>query len=162
MTRIKKLGHVVLYVRDAMASADWYADVLGMDIVNRSDSIPAAFLSFNERDHDLALFGIGDRRKLGGYDLNHVSFEIDGTLDDFKTFHGKLQERGVRISGVVDHGISYGIYFFDPDGHQLEVFYQRIQPDSAAKVAFASGPVQATPIQLNDLIESGSGEADHE
>ena len=153
MTRIKKLGHVVLYVRDATASAAWYADILGMDIVVSDVDIPAAFLSFNDRDHDLALFGIGDRRPLGGHDVNHISFEIDGTLDDLKLFHGRLRERGVRISGIVDHGISYGIYFFDPDGHQLEVFYQRIQPDQAAKSAFSTAPIQASPIELDDMID---------
>ncbi len=153
MTRIKKLGHVVLYVRDAMASADWYADILGMDIVISSPHIPAAFLSFNDRDHDLALFGIGDRRSVGGHDFNHVSFEIDGDLDDLRAFHTRLLDRSVRITGVVDHGISYGIYFFDPDGHQLEVFYQRIQPDSAAKRAFAEMGILATPISLDDMVD---------
>lgn len=28
----------------------------------------------------------------------------------------------------VNHGISYGVYFLDPDGHHLEVFYQH-EPD---------------------------------
>ena len=36
-----------------------------------------------------------------------------------------------KINEVLDHGVSTGIYFFDPDGHQLEVFCQRI--------AFAGG-----------------------
>lgn len=154
MTKIKKLGHVVLYVRDAMASADWYADILGMDIVISSPHIPAAFLSFNDRDHDLALFGIGDRRTVGGHDVNHLSFEIEGDLEDLKAFHAKLQDRGIRITGVVDHGISYGVYFFDPDGHQLEVFYQRIHPDSAAKVAFTEIGIVATPISIDQMVES--------
>ena len=153
MTKIKKLGHVVLYVTDAMASADWYVDVLGMEITNASDQIPAAFLSFGSRDHDLALFGIGDRRSVGGIDVNHISFEIDGGLDDLKALHAKLQGRGVHITGVVDHGVSYGIYFFDPDGHQLEVFYQRIQPDDAAKQVFAEMGIMATPVTLEDLSE---------
>jgi catechol 2,3-dioxygenase len=151
MTKIKKLGHVVLYVRDAMASADWYIDILGMEVVVSNSEIPAVFLSFGERDHDLALFGIGDRRPVGGHDVNHVSFEIDGDLDDLKAFHAKLQDRGAKITGVVDHGISYGVYFFDPDGHQLEVFYQRIQPDSDAKKALAELGAVATPVTLDNL-----------
>lgn len=151
MTRIKKLGHVVLFVRDPMTSADWYCDVLGMKAVVRDERIPAAFLSFGRRDHDIALFKVPDDRQLGHHDMEHVSSEIDGDLNDLKTFHKKLREKGVEILGVVDHGISYGLYFLDPDGHHLEVFYQYIQPDDAALHAFAKIGAIANPIDLETI-----------
>jgi catechol 2,3-dioxygenase len=81
MTKIRKLGHVVLFVRDPMKSADWYCDLLGMEALVRDDRIPAAFLSFGQRDHDLALFRVPDDRELGHHDVEHVSFEIDGDID---------------------------------------------------------------------------------
>ena len=49
MPQIRKLGHVVLFVRDPMASADWYSDLLGMDVVVRDERIPAAFLSLGRQ-----------------------------------------------------------------------------------------------------------------
>ena len=30
----------------------------------------------------------------------------------------------VKIVGYGDHGISMGIYFLDPDGNEIEVFYE--------------------------------------
>jgi len=153
MTRIRQLGHVVLFVRDPMASADWYCDVLGMEAVVRDDRIPAVFLSFGRRDHDVALFRVPDDRRLGHHDFEHVSFEIDGDLADLKEFHAKLKAKGTEVTGVVDHGISYGVYFLDPDGHQLEVFYQRVQPDEEAKRTFGEIGAIAQRIDL-DKVET--------
>ena len=34
---------------------------------------------------------------------------------------------------MVDHGISYGTYFLDPDGHTLEIFWPRIPNDGTSK-----------------------------
>ena len=65
MSLIKHLGHVVLYVTDPSTSAKWYADVLGMEIVTFNEQIPAAFLSFGRRDHDIALFQAPSGRTLG-------------------------------------------------------------------------------------------------
>ena len=153
MTRIKKLGHIVLFVRDSAASADWYCDVLGMERVTVHDGIPAAFLSFGRRDHDIALFQVGDERSLGHHDAEHFAFEIDGDLDDLRAFKSRLEEKGVTVTGTVDHGISYGVYFLDPDGHQLEVFHQRVQPDEEAKRMFSEMGAIARPVDLNAVDE---------
>lgn len=153
MTKIKQLGHVVLFVRDPRASADWYGDILGTEVVTYHPGIPAAFLSFGRRDHDIALFKAPDGRRLGDHDVEHLAFEIDGTLADLKAFHAKLLDKSVRVTGVVDHGISYGIYFLDPDGHQLEVFYQRVRPDAEAKRLLAEGGAIARPIDPAEISE---------
>jgi catechol-2,3-dioxygenase len=55
----------------------------------------------------------------------------------------------VTITGTVDHGISYGVYFLDPDGHQLEVFHQRVGPDEEAKRMFGEIGAIAKPVDLN-------------
>ena len=151
MTRIRKLGHVVLFVRDPMSSAEWYCDVLGMEVVVRNERIPAVFLSFASRDHDLALFRVPDDRRLGHQDVEHLSFEIDGAIEDWKRFHGELVAKGIEILGVVDHGISYGIYFLDPDGHHLEVFYPRFSDDLRSKAEFARIGAIATPLSIESL-----------
>lgn len=151
MAQIKQLGHVVLFVNDPMASADWYCNVLGMEAVVRDDRIPAAFLSFGRRDHDIALFRSPDDRRLGHHDVEHVSCEIDGDIDDLKKFHAMLIEKGIDILGVVDHGISYGVYFRDPDGHHLEVFYQRIPDGFEAKTTFGQIGALAKEIDMTKL-----------
>ena len=150
MPQIRKLGHVVLFVRDPMASADWYSDLLGMDVVVRDERIPAAFLSLGRRDHDLAFFRVPDDRDLGHHDVEHVSFEIDGGIDDWKRFHQVLVDKGVQILGAVDHGIAFGVYFLDPDGHHLEVFCQRFSDDAASKSEFARIGAVANPVNVTE------------
>jgi catechol-2,3-dioxygenase len=149
MTRIRKLGHIVLFVRDLEASADWYCDILGMERVTAHEGIPAVFLSFGRRDHDIALFKVPDGRALGHHDAEHFAFEIDGDLDALRAFKARLDEKGVTITGTVDHGISYGVYFLDPDGHQLEVFHQRVGSDEEAKRMLGEIGAIAKPVDLN-------------
>ena len=154
MTRIRKLGHIVLFVRDPMLSANWYGEVLGMETVVRDTRIPAVFLSCGRRDHDLALFQVPDTRDLGHRDIEHVAFELDGDVNDFKRFHRTLGDKGIKILGVVDHGISYGVYFLDPDGHHLEVFYQRNANDAESKSEMARiGSAMADPIDLENVSD---------
>ena len=35
-----------------------------------------------------------------------------------------MKAKGVDIGGMGDHGISMGVYFFDPDGNEIEAFYE--------------------------------------
>ena len=154
MTKIKQLGHVVLFVSDPKASADWYHEVLGTELVTYSEPLSGAFLSFGRRDHDIALFQAPGGGPVGHHQMAHMAMEIDGDAAAFKAFHAKLLDKGVRITALVDHGISYGLYFLDPDGHQLEVFYQYTQPDAAAKEMVARDGAIAQPISPEEIREA--------
>ena len=35
-----------------------------------------------------------------------------------------MKAKDVNIGGIGDHGISIGVYLFDPDGNEIEVFYE--------------------------------------
>lgn len=56
--------HLSLFVRDPEASAQWYEDVLGMEVTARGPQW--VFLSFGKKHHDIALIraedGAGDWR----------------------------------------------------------------------------------------------------
>lgn len=151
MPRIKEIGHAVIYVSNPAASAKWYCDVLGMEVVIEEPRFPGFFLSFGERDHDLALFKAPEGRKLGRDDYNHLAMELDGGVEDLKAFRRRLVDKGIEITGTVDHGISYGVYFLDPDGHQLEVFHQRTRPGEDKIQAFKVVGAKSTPIELDSV-----------
>ena len=148
MPQIRKLGHIVLFARNPSASAEWYCDILGMEVVVGEGQFPAVFLSLGQRDHDLAFFQAPEDRELGYHDVEHVSFEIDGGVDEWKQFHQVLVAKGVEIIATVDHGISYGVYFLDPDGHHIEVFCQRHSDDAHSKAEFARIGAIAEPINV--------------
>jgi catechol 2,3-dioxygenase len=122
----KYLGHVNIFVRNVEQSQKWYADVLGL---HTYDHMPgrAAFLSADrEQSHEVALIQVGDDapgQEKGQVGLNHMAWMMH-SLDDLKEVYQRLQDKGVQIDRVSDHGISVGIYFRDPDGNGLEVSYE--------------------------------------
>ena len=56
MIQARKLGHIVLKVRDAQRSKDFYTRVLGLKLAYEDPEHGAVFLSFGSQHHDLALF----------------------------------------------------------------------------------------------------------
>lgn len=129
-TAITRIGHIGLFVADPEVSARWYANVLGMTLVARTGDGPykgGIFMSFGSSDHDIGLFpeSPGASR---GKEFEHIGLELDcrGDLGKLRRFYGRLLAHQVRIHEILDHGVSKGIYFFDPDGHMLEVFCQQL------------------------------------
>jgi len=125
------IDHVNIFVRNAGRSHQWYTDVLGLhtqDTFNfpGTDKLRAAFLACDPgHAHDIALFDVGedatgpDKGQVG---LNHVAWRME-SLDDLKEIYQRLQDKGVPVR-VSDHSVSIGVYFADPDGNGLEVYYE--------------------------------------
>jgi catechol 2,3-dioxygenase len=59
----------------------------------------------------------------GQVGLNHVAWRM-ATLDDLAEMYEKLKAKGVPVH-VSDHTVSIGVYFADPDGNGLEVYYEQ-------------------------------------
>ena len=135
---VDRIAHIVLFVKDPEASAKWYSDVLNMKIVARAGDGPykgGVFLSFGVSDHDIALFP-GEPDASRGKEFEHIGLMMAGTnMEDLRRNYAFFQERGVEVAEILDHGVSIGIYFYDPDGHMLEVFCQRIGTDDGASQA---------------------------
>jgi catechol 2,3-dioxygenase-like lactoylglutathione lyase family enzyme len=156
--KVRRVAHVVLYVRDPAASSRWYCEVLGMKVSAEVLEGPyqgGFFLSFGEHDHDLALFPATSTAKRG-QEFEHIGLEVDcdGNLDQLRRLYGSMIRHNVRIHEILDHGVSIGVYFFDPDGHQLEVFCQLVPPAGGAAIAeLTRNHGQANPITLEPLFE---------
>ena len=156
--KVKRVAHVVLYVKDPETSAAWYVDVLGMKVSARVPDGPykgGVFLSFGEFDHDIALFpGSADAAR--GKEFEHIGLQVDcdNDLDSLRRLYGRMLQKKVRIHEVLDHGVSTGIYFYDPDGHQLEVFCQRVPfANGAALAELHRNQGQALNIELQPLFD---------
>ena len=130
-TRPLSLDHVNIFVRNPERSHQWYTDILGLhtqDIFKHRDRdrVRAVFLSADPNHaHDIALFDVGDDapgQEKGQVGLSHFAWRM-ASLDDLKAMHRRLTEKDVPFT-VVDHTISIGIYFSDPDGNGLEVYYE--------------------------------------
>jgi catechol 2,3-dioxygenase-like lactoylglutathione lyase family enzyme len=150
--KIDHIAHVVLFVKDPEASARWYSDVLNMKITARAGDGPykgGVFLSFGESDHDIALFK-GEEGASKGKEFEHIGFRMSGTsMDDLRRNYAFFKERGVEIAEILDHGVSVGIYFYDPDGHMLEVFCQNVpQAGGQSQAELKRNQGQANPVGL--------------
>ncbi|MBM3226364.1 MAG: hypothetical protein FJZ47_21585 [Candidatus Tectomicrobia bacterium] len=128
MARINKVGHVVLNVKDVAASAQFYADVLGMEVMLlRGEN--AAFLSFGTQHHDIALFKAPEGAEMGGLGLNHIAFQIAGGETELRQLYGRLVQHGTKVDYTTDHGMTRSVYFFDPEGNRLEIFCEAMDPE---------------------------------
>jgi catechol-2,3-dioxygenase len=120
------MNHAVLFVRDALRSAEFYREVLGFRTVAEMGGGRMVFLQAegSTNDHDLGLFSVGDgagpstagRQTVGLY---HVSWEVE-TLDDLERLFDRLAERGSLV-GATDHGATKAVYARDPDGLEFEL-----------------------------------------
>ena len=55
--------------------------------------------------------------------MQQVSFRID-SVEALLEFHRRFKEAGVKVQQEVTHGNAYGIYFWDPEGNRIEVYYR--------------------------------------
>jgi catechol 2,3-dioxygenase len=125
------LDHVNIFVRNAERSHRWYTDVFGLHTQDtmtfpETGRLRAVFLSADPgHAHDIALFEVGEDapgQEKGQVGLNHVAWKM-ASLDDLKEMYQRLKDKDVPTR-VADHTISIGVYFSDPDGNGLEVYYE--------------------------------------
>ena len=137
--RIRRLGHVVLQVRDLERSMKFYTEVLNFRVSDRSPE-GAVFPKSVGDHHTVALFpsageAAGTAAK-GAVRLHHFAMEV-GTIDELFEIRAFLRERGVPIVFEGRHrlGGHTSIEFLDPDGFQLELFcdMDQLGPESRSR-----------------------------
>jgi catechol-2,3-dioxygenase len=52
--------------------------------------------------------------------VQHIAFKVD-SLDALEATRARLVAAGIEVLGPVDHTLFKSIYFFDPNGHRLEL-----------------------------------------
>lgn len=124
MIKPKRLGHLVLRVRDLKRSEEFYSQMLGLRVTGRADDMMVFFSSNEEVHHDLAIAKIADDAPGPQADrvgLYHFAYEL-GSFGELEEAHRVVVEKGVKIAGYGDHGDTKGLYIFDPDGNEIELY----------------------------------------
>ncbi len=125
MIKPKMLGHLVIRVRDAKRSEDFYHNVLGLGVRNRTRGGKMVFLTSSpEIDHELALAELGPDA-VGPFEdqvgLYHMAWE-QADMDELKDAYRVVLDNNVDVAGFGDHGETKGLYIRDPDGVEIELY----------------------------------------
>ena len=116
--QITALGHAGLTVRDLQASKVFYADVLGMRMLPMSD---ARRLKFQVSDREqLMLREAVDATPRAG--VHHIAFIVGNTPRTLDAAAEHLDAHRVQYERVA-HEEHESLYFHDPDGHVVELYY---------------------------------------
>jgi len=148
--RLRKLGHVVLNVTNLEASVRFYADLLGLEVSDRypDSMVPGGmvFLRCNTDHHGVALVGGAQKSERGS--LNHFAFEV-ATLDEVFRARAWLRAHGVPIhfEGRRRAGCQIAVEFQDPDGNNLEIYWNIDQIGTEGTVRPASEWRQARTLE---------------
>jgi len=127
--------HVAYRCKDAKQTVEWYRDHLGMDFVLAiaenevpSTKAPDPYMHiFLDAGHGnvLAFFELPNSPEMGRDEntpgwVQHIAFKVE-SMDVLEATKTKLVAAGIDVIGPTNHTIFKSIYFFDPNGHRLEL-----------------------------------------
>ncbi|MBA4177980.1 MAG: glyoxalase [Leptothrix sp. (in: Bacteria)] len=135
MALLQRIHHVAYRCHSAKETVDWYVKHLGMDFVLAiaEDQVPSTkapdpymhvFLDAGQ-GNVLAFFELPNSPAMGR-DANtpewvqHIAFKVDSEATLALT-QASLTAAGIEVIGPTDHTLFKSIYFFDPNGHRLEL-----------------------------------------
>ncbi len=133
-----KLGgihHAAYRCRDAGETVEWYGRVLGMDYSTAfaEDHVPSTgefdpymhvFLEAGN-GNVLAFFELPGQPAMGRDEatpawVQHLAFRVPD-IEALLAAKAHITAQGVDVLGPTHHGIFKSIYFFDPNGHRIEL-----------------------------------------
>jgi catechol 2,3-dioxygenase-like lactoylglutathione lyase family enzyme len=127
--------HVAYRCRDAKETVEFYQNVLGMDfqLAIAEDHVPStgAYDPYMHIFMDagngnvLAFFELPeqpdmDRDQNTPKWVQHIAIKVD-SLEALEAAKASIESHGIDVIGPTNHGIFKSIYFFDPNGHRLEL-----------------------------------------
>ena len=138
MQKLQSQGvhHITLVGADRQTSIDFWEGVLGMPFIFEQpnlDSASESHLYFDPGDGRLITIFTNDERRPNPDRtptdpgcVHHLAFSVSRVT--FLQAVERLDERGIRHSGVKDRGFMDSIYFTDPLGLLIELASYRFEP----------------------------------
>jgi catechol-2,3-dioxygenase len=65
--------------------------------------------------------------------VQHLALKVD-SVAELESTKARLEAAGIEVVGITDHAIFKSIYFFDPNGHRVELAADTATPEMSAKL----------------------------
>ena len=133
--KLDRIHHVAYRCRDAKQTVEFYETVLGMAYVTAfaENQVPSTgeddpymhiFLDAGG-GNVLAFFELPNQPDMGRDPntpewVQHIAFEV-GDMDALAAAKAHIEAQGIDVLGPTFHGVFRSIYFFDPNGHRVEL-----------------------------------------
>jgi catechol 2,3-dioxygenase len=131
---LRKIGHVLIAVSDLARARDFYTRILGFKILEDDPDHGGLFLTIGEGSHVIDLAQLPDKSPppapksfadlVPALGFGHVAFCV-GSAEDLRHAYYELVDNGIGVLGAIDHESQESIYFCDPDGNLLEIYWER-------------------------------------
>ncbi len=132
MVKIKRLGHVGIFVKDVEKARKFYTEILGFRVSDVNEQ-GIVFLRCGTDHHDTVLVPLPQdgRNSVPAErtEIQQISYEVD-RVEDLKAALELLKERGVTIvAGLRQRGPGNDktIDFLDPDGNNIQLYCEMDQ-----------------------------------
>ncbi len=145
---LKSIHHVAYRCHDAAETVAWYERMLGMAYITAfaEDHVPSTG-AFDPYMHVFLDCGGGnivaffelprqpemDRDRNTPEWVQHLAFQV-ADFDALLAAKAHLEAQGVDVLGPTYHGVFRSIYFFDPNGHRLELACNIGTPEQFAEL----------------------------
>ena len=148
MSILRGVHHVAYRCKDAKQTVEWYEKHLGMNFVLAiaENEVPSTgawdpymhvFLDAGG-GNVLAFFELPEQPGMGRDEntpagVQHLALKVD-SMDTLLATKAKLEAAGIEVLGPTNHTIFKSIYFFDPNGHRLELAVDAATPEMMQKL----------------------------
>jgi glyoxylase I family protein len=142
------IHHVAYRCRDAKETVSFYHDLLGMDfqLAFAEDHVPSTgaydpymhvFLDAGG-GNVLAFFELPEQPDMGRDPntpawVQHIAFKV-ADVETLLAMKARVEASGLDVLGPTHHGIFQSIYFFDPNGHRVELAADIATPEEMAEL----------------------------
>ena len=159
---LSRIHHVAYRCKDAKQTVTFYEQALGMRYTNAfaEDHVPSTG-EFDPYMHVfldcgggnvLAFFELPAQPEMGRDNntpawVQHIAFEVSD-MEALLAAKTHLEAMGIDVLGPTHHGIFKSLYFFDPNGHRLELACNVGTPDQYAELE------RVAPLMLDEWAKT--------
>jgi catechol 2,3-dioxygenase len=140
------VGPVHLTVSDRARSVAYYRDAIGLELLDEADG--RASLGAGGRELLVLVEEPGTRPADGYTGLYHFALLVP-RRDDLARWLAHAARDRVPLTGLSDHFVSEALYLRDPDGHGIEIYWDRPREVWEGQVA---ARMTTLPLDVDGLL----------